>query len=94
MFQVLKVMVWTVAAVGFGVFLATWEVAGRTPVEHAQRAWSKGGLKDGLQDALDDAKETISEKTKPAKKTHGNYSEEERRAIDQIIAQGKGAPEK
>lgn len=101
MFQVLKVVVWTALAVGFGVFLAQYEVDGRTPIEHAQRAWKQqvdpsavDGLKAGLRDALDDAKETISEKARPAPKTHGNYSEEERRAIDRIIAQGKAAAEK
>jgi len=30
-------------AIGFGIFLATVEVEGRTPWEHLQRAWKRHG---------------------------------------------------
>jgi hypothetical protein len=85
MFKILKVLLWTAGAVGLGVFLARYEVDGRTPVEHAESAWKPGV--DGLRDKLDDARQTLAEKAK--KNPHASYSEDERAAIDRIIAQGK-----
>lgn len=91
MFKLLKFLVWTSCAVGLGIFLAKGEVDGRTPIEHAQRMWKRkvnpskvDQLKDGLRDAIGDAKQTISEKTAPAPSER--YSQDEREAIDDIIA--------
>lgn len=41
-------------AVGFGIFLATVEVEGRTPWEHLQRAWKKHGWS-----SLEDVKASV-----------------------------------
>ncbi len=85
MFGFIKFVVWTAFAVGLGIFLAKGEVDGRTPIEHAERAWKRN--KGGLQDAIDDAKETISEKT--SKRPSEKYSDDERAAIDKLIANTK-----
>lgn len=74
MFKVLSLFVWTVCAVAFGVFLAKFEVDGRTPLQHAELAWETKSLRPS---------------SSASKKTHGNYSEEERAAIDKIISGGK-----
>jgi hypothetical protein len=88
MMKLLTILLWTAGAVALGIFLATSEIDGRTPLEHLQRAWKHNvnpskidRLKDGLRDALDDAKDHISDTKKPER-----YSDDERRAIDRIIA--------
>lgn len=92
MFKVIRFVLWTTCAVAFGVFLAQVEIDGRTPIEHIQHAWKRkvnpskvDQLKDGLRDAIDGAKDTLSEKTA---KPRERYSDDERRAIDRIIAKG------
>lgn len=86
--KLLTILVWTACAVALGMFLATVEVDGRTPIEHLQRTWKRkvnpskvDQLKDGLRDAIDNAKGHLS-KTK----TPERYSDDERRAIDKLIA--------
>jgi hypothetical protein len=75
---------WTVAAVGFGIFLASAQIDGQTPMEHAQRAWKRkvnpskvDQLKNGLRDAID----SVSDK-KPTER----YLEDEREAIERLVA--------
>lgn len=91
MFKFLKFVAWTALAVGLGIFLSSYEIDGRTPLEHARHAWKHhvnpsklDQLKDGLHDALDDAKGAIEEKT--SKKPSERYSDDERKAINRIIA--------
>lgn len=91
MFKVIRFLLWTSLAVGFGIFLAQVEIDGRTPIEHAQRLWKRkvnpskiDQLKDGLRDTIDGAKDSLSEKT--SKKPAERYSDDERAAIDRIIA--------
>jgi hypothetical protein len=88
MMKVLTLLVWTAAAVAFGVFLAKVEIDGRTPLEHLQNAWKHNvnpskldRLKDGLRDAIDEAKGHLSDAKRPER-----YSDDERRAIDRLIA--------
>ncbi len=76
MFQVIKFVVWTACAVGLGIFLAKGEIDGRTPLEHAERAWKQG-------------KETVSDKTRTSKSAVEKYSDDERAAIDKLIAKTK-----
>lgn len=82
MFKLLKFIVWTGLAIGLGVFIAKYEIDGRTPLEHAQHLWKRkvnpskvDQLKDGLHDVLG-----------AASKKPERYSPDERNAIDQIIA--------
>ncbi|OJT26052.1 hypothetical protein BO221_09485 [Archangium sp. Cb G35] len=93
----LKFLVWTGCAVGLGVFLAIGEIDGRTPMEYAQREWKRHvqptkveQVKDELRDALDDAKETVTRTTKKAAAApRERITNEDRAAIDKIIAQKK-----
>ena len=68
----LKFLVWTGCAVGLGVFLATADLDGRTPLEYEQRQWKRHvqpgqverqveRVKDGLRDAVDEAKDAVDE---------------------------------
>jgi len=94
----LKFLVWTGCAVGLGVFLATVEIDGRTPVELAQRTWKRHAqpprterMKNGLTEALDEAENAVRRSTKqvvPAAPRE-RITHEDRAAIDRIIAQKK-----
>ncbi|MCY1015917.1 hypothetical protein [Pyxidicoccus sp. MSG2] len=90
----LKFIVWTACAVGLGIFLATGEVDGRSPLEHMQRAWKRSvkpnavdRVKDGLEDAYEDAKDAVSQPTNTPPRER--ISAEDRAAVNRIIAQKK-----
>jgi hypothetical protein len=97
----LKFLVWTACAVGLGIFLATGQIDGRTPLDHMERAWKrtvrpshmdrvKDGMdrvKDGLEDALDEAKDAVGRKTESAPRER--ITAEDREAVNRIIAQKK-----
>ena len=90
----LKFIVWTVCAVGLGIFLSTGQVDGRTPLEHMQRAWKRTvkpstveRVKDGLEDAYEDAKDAVSKPTNAPPRER--ISAEDRAAVNRIIAQKK-----
>jgi hypothetical protein len=83
-------IVWSLACVAVGVGLATVEIAGRTPVQHAERAWRSDGArrldaaKDKADDLVDDVKKQVSSpvKDKPLDK----HTADERSALEQLIA--------
>ncbi len=97
----LKFLVWTGCAVGLGVFLATGDIDGRTPLEYVQRAWKRhvqpsgverqvDRVKDGVRDAVDEARDAVNRKTKQAVAApRERITNEDRAAIDRIIAQTK-----
>lgn len=98
---VLKFLVWTACAVGVGIFLATGQIDGRTPLDHMQRAWkrtvrpsqmdrmrdSMDRVKGGLEDALDEAKDAVGKKGEGAPRER--ITAEDREAVNRIIAQKK-----
>ncbi len=65
MFGFLRVVLWSAACIGLGIFLSTAKFDGRTPIEHARRsiagAPSAGSVWDGAKDKLDDAKDKASD---------------------------------
>ncbi len=86
----LKWLIWTVCAVALGVYLASGNIDGRTPLEHAQRAWKQTGLDHTLEDAKDavtDAKDKVA--GKPAKPPRERITKDEREAVNRLIAQQK-----
>ncbi|WP_257460475.1 hypothetical protein [Archangium lipolyticum] len=98
----LKFLVWTGCAVGLGVFLATADIDGRSPLEYVQRQWKRhvqpsqvdrqvDRVKDGLREAIDEAKVTVDRTTKQQAKAtpRERITNEDRAAIDRIIAQKK-----
>jgi len=90
----LKTALWTLSAVGLGIFLATAEVDGRTPLEHMQRTWKHtvnpsqvDRLKDGLEDTLDDVKEKLGGAS--GKLPRERITASDRDAVNRVIAQKK-----
>jgi hypothetical protein len=91
MWKFLKFLIWTGIAMSFGIALATYEVSGRTPVQHFQRAWKKNGAaakldgwKLGAIEALEDGKDAVSRAwDKEPKERH---SREDRESIEKLIA--------
>ncbi|RKH07975.1 hypothetical protein D7Y13_20695 [Corallococcus praedator] len=93
---VLKFLVWTACAVGLGVFLARGKVDGRSPLEHMERTWKRSvnpstmdKVKDGFEGALDDAKQVVSQKSANTAAPRERITEEDRAAINNIIAKKK-----
>jgi hypothetical protein len=85
----LKFLVWTLAAVALGIFLASYKVQGKTPVESAQRALHQTltpqrvkAVKERVEDAYEDAKDKVSSSKSP----HEHHSTEDRDAVDALIA--------
>ena len=87
---VIRTGVWTVVAVGLGIALATVEIGGRTPYQHARAAWrtSEAGewFRDKADDAVDRAKGALGQPQKPRER----HSDEDRAALDRIIAKRSG----
>ena len=89
----LKWLIWTVCAVGLGVYLASGDIGGRTPLEHAERAW-KQSVKGGLEETYEDAKDAVTDAKdkvagKPAKPPRERISKDDREAVNRLIAQKK-----
>lgn len=82
----IRFVIWTSLCVAFGIFLATWEVGGRTPWKLMQTAWQTQRpaiekVKHEAGEAVEGVKAKV-EKSGP-KETH---SADDRRAIDALIA--------
>ncbi len=91
MWSLLKFLVWTGFAIWLGVFLATHEVGGRTPVQHLERVWKRHGfsaqvkdLKGHVHSAVEDAKDSIS--TVWDKKPRERHSAQDREAVNKLVA--------
>jgi len=91
MWSLIKFLVWTGFAIWFGIFLATHEVAGRTPVQHLERVWKKHGfsaqvnqLKGNITSAVEDAKDSAS--TVWDKKPRERHSQQDREAVNKLVA--------
>ena len=89
----MRTLFWTVCAVAFGVFLGSYEVDGRTPLEHARRAWKANagpsaleGLKGRFEGSLESARDALATDKKP----HEHHSAEDRAAINKLIAKQSG----
>lgn len=85
----LRVFLWSACCVAAGIALATVEVSGHTPWEHARRAVGTvpapklDSLKEGAQDAMDAAKKKLSVKDEAPTERH---SDADREAVNQILA--------
>src|SRR5690349_543491 len=97
----LRFLVWTACAVGLGIFLATGNIDGRTPLDHMERAWKRNvrpshldrvrdgvdKVKDGLEDALEEAKDAVGRKSDSGPRER--ITAEDREAVNRLIAQKK-----
>ena len=84
----IKFVLWTSVAVGLGIFLASFPLFGKTPLEHAEKAWKAQAtpavaqLKEGLGDAMDQAKDVVASD----KKIRERHSPEDREEVNQLIS--------
>lgn len=97
----LKFVMWTACAIGVGIFLAKGDIGGRSPLDHAERAWKRNvhpsqvervkegmdRVKDGLEDAIDEAKDAVGRKSTTAPRER--ITAEDREAVNRLIAQKK-----
>jgi len=85
-----RTCVWTGAAVGLGIALATVEVEGKTPLARARAAWrtseASDWLRDRADDAVDRAREALGQPTRPRER----HTDADRAALDRIIAKRSG----
>lgn len=81
-----RTCVWTVVAVGAGIAMATVEFGGKTPLAHAQAAWRSSEASDWLRDRADDAVDRARGALGQPQKPRERHSDEDRAALDRIIA--------
>lgn len=86
-------LVWTLSCVGVGIALATLDVGGRTPWEHARKAWQSEGekrvgeAKEHASGLVDDVKKKVTTTVKDAQERPlDRHSASERDALDKLIA--------
>ena len=89
----LRIIVWTVACVGLGLFLGTVDIGGQTAWERARGAWKQQGprmdkVKEGAEDLVDGTRKKIASVSKDATKEEPKerHSREDKDAIDSLIA--------
>jgi hypothetical protein len=92
----IKFLVWTGCAVGLGVFLASAEIQGRTPLQHVQQTWRRHvppsqleRVKVGLQDSWEETRESVSRKTREQTAPRERITAEDRAALERILARQK-----
>ena len=90
--SILRFVVWTALCIGLGLFLGTYEVAGRTPWRAIQAAWKQQGprldrVKDEAEELVDGVKKKVSSHHDGAAQPKERHLKEDREAIDQIISQ-------
>lgn len=49
----IRAAIWTAICVGLGVFVSTYELNGKTPLEHLQKEWRSSSARDQLEGQLD-----------------------------------------
>ena len=75
----IRAAIWTALCVGLGVFVATYEVSGKTPLEHIERHWKSSDAPDTLDKLVVDAKTKVAE---PVEK----ISRADRESLNSLIA--------
>jgi hypothetical protein len=86
--RTLSFLFWTTCSVALGIWLATAPVGGRTPWEHAKRLWAESNISlpelPGLA-SLRSAR-AAPETTRPASKIAERHTDQERDAVNRLIA--------
>ncbi len=72
----IKWLLWTSFAIGLGIFLATYRVEGKTPVEHVERVWKSKGAP-----LVESARGSVS-----TAKPNEVHSSEDRAQVNKLIA--------
>ena len=81
----IRFVVWTSLSVAFGIFLATWEFAGRTPWQMMQSAWRQQSPA-----VIEGVKKKVAEtQVAPAPGPKETHTPEDKQAIDALFKKGK-----
>lgn len=95
---ILRTLFWTGLCVGLGIFVSSYEVDGRTPIEHLQRAWKQNvnpaplqKLGESAKEKLGEAKQSAKDKLAVATAPKEHISEGDRNALNSLIANKKKA---
>jgi hypothetical protein len=85
--RLIRFVVWTGLCVALGVWLGAGQVAGKTPLEHAQRVWKGSGpaLEKDAKALVTEVKKKVASAAAPVGPKE-QHSAEDRAAIDDIIA--------
>lgn len=75
----IRAAIWTALCVGLGIFVSTYDVGGRTPLEIIQREWKSSEAPTKLDQIVVDAKSKIAE---PVEK----ISKADRDSLNSLIA--------
>lgn len=75
----IRAAIWTVLCVGLGIFAATYEIEGRTPLEHVQRQWRSSDAPDQMDKMVATAKSKVEQ---PIEK----ISKADRESLNSLIA--------
>ena len=84
---VLKFLGWTAAAVALGVWLASGDIDGKTPLQHAQGSLDVGVITNPVREVMEDAHDAVVKDPKAPRERH---SERDRKALDSLISQRAG----
>lgn len=93
--RLLITLVWTLCCVGVGIAMATVDVSGKTPWQHAQKLWKNEGEKKlgEASELVDDVKKKVTTTVKDVKdKPLDRHSADERDALDKLIANRQHDP--
>ncbi len=85
---VLKFLGWTACAVALGVWLASGEIDGRTPLDHVKGSLDGiGAVASPVREVLEDAHDAVVKNPAAPRERH---SEKDRKALDDLISQRAG----
>jgi hypothetical protein len=83
--RTLSFLFWTACSIGLGIWMATVPVGGRTPWDHAKRAWTNTGM--ALPEAKDLARLIPKDgKAAPSPQITEHHTKDERDAVNRLIA--------
>jgi len=91
MFGFIRFVLWTACAVAFGVFLATADLGGQTPLQRLQGLYAEkqpelAKAKAKAGSLLEDARHTVGRRPQPATRPTEQHSAQDKAAIDSLIA--------
>jgi hypothetical protein len=86
---ILRFVTWTAVCIGLGIGMATFEVAGRTPVSHLERLWRQRAaklekVKEAGQELADEVRRKVGSSTPAEPKER--HDQADRDAVADIIS--------
>jgi hypothetical protein len=88
----LRRTLWTLGCLALGIALATIPVAGRTPWQHAQRAWQTTGARsmadsqvDNAKGAVEDAIDRVKDRLQGRHVPRERHSATDRQALSRLV---------